>query len=58
MNDKWLTEFGEAAKKLSIVPLTNLELGKTLYNILLRMEMESDRDAREEANRKQDITRA
>lgn len=57
MNDKWTREFGEAARQLAKAPLTDLELGKTLYNILLRMEVESDRDAREEVNRNQDVTR-
>ena len=54
MNDKWLAEFGEVARKLSSAPLTNEELGRTLEKIFIRMEAESDRDAREEVNRSQD----
>lgn len=53
MNDRWLAEFGEVARRLSVSQLTNVELGKTLENIFVRMEAESDRDAREEVNRRQ-----
>jgi hypothetical protein len=53
MNDKWLAEFGEVARKLSSAPLTNEELGRTLEKIFIRMEAESDRDAREEVNKAQ-----
>ena len=53
MNDKWLAEFGEVARRLSTSQLTNEELGRTLEKIFVRMEAESDRDAREEVNRAQ-----
>lgn len=53
MNDKWLEVFAESARRLANAPITNMELGRTLEILYIRMEAESMRDAREEVNQAQ-----
>ena len=53
MNERWHDSFGETARRLAQAPINNQELGKALEVMYLRMENESMRDAREEANRAQ-----
>lgn len=53
MNERWLESFGETARRLAQSTITNQELGKALEIMQHRMEEESMRDAREEANRAQ-----
>lgn len=53
MNDKWSESFGAAARQIASAPITDMELGKTLEHIYIRMEQESMRDAREEVNKAQ-----
>ena len=53
MNERWTETFGETARRLAQSDISNQELGKALNIMRMRMEEESMRDAREEANKAQ-----
>jgi hypothetical protein len=53
MNERWTETFGETARRLAQSAISNLELGKVLNVMYMRMEEESMRDAREEVNQAQ-----
>ena len=52
-NDRWYESLGEALERVNKTPLTSTEKGKLLENIYVVMQMEAERDAREEANKAQ-----
>lgn len=53
MNERWTETFGETARRLAQSAISNLELGKVLNVMYMRMEEESMRDSREEVNQAQ-----
>jgi hypothetical protein len=55
-NDRWYESFGETVKKMANVPITDIELGKTMEIIYQRIVKEAERDSRETFNREQHLT--